>query len=65
PGPKLGALDDPVDGRQGRPQRVGEAVDALLPWFASVQFHPERLYADHPVHARLFRAFVQACGGGR
>jgi putative glutamine amidotransferase len=34
---------------------------ALLPWFASVQFHPERLYLKHPRHAALFKAFVDAC----
>jgi putative glutamine amidotransferase len=33
----------------------------LLPWFASVQFHPERLYKQHPRHAALFRAFIAAC----
>ncbi len=32
----------------------------LLPWFRSVQFHPERLYDKHPEHALLFQAFVAA-----
>lgn len=32
-----------------------------LPWFASVQFHPERLYKRHPEHGRIFQAFVAAC----
>jgi len=34
-----------------------------LPWFQSVQFHPERLAG--PEHARLFRAFVAACQAPR
>lgn len=36
----------------------------LLPWFASIQFHPERLYSKFPEHARLFQAFVKACRDG-
>lgn len=32
----------------------------LLPWFRSVQFHPERLFEKLPEHARLFQAFVAA-----
>jgi len=32
----------------------------LLPWFRSVQFHPERLYDQHPEHALLFASFVHA-----
>ena len=32
----------------------------LLPWFRSVQFHPERLYDKHPEHAALFQAFIAA-----
>ena len=56
----LSAADGVIEGTELR-----EENRDLLPWFASVQFHPERLYADHPEHARLFRAFVRACGGGR
>lgn len=56
----LSAADGVIEGTELRPGSSG-----LLPWFASVQFHPERLYADHPVHARLFRAFVQASDPGR
>jgi putative glutamine amidotransferase len=33
-----------------------------LPFFLAVQFHPERLYDRYPEHARIFTAFVQACG---
>jgi len=32
-----------------------------LPWFQSVQFHPERLFRKHPEHGELFKAFVAAC----
>lgn len=32
-----------------------------LPWFLSVQFHPERLFQRHPGFGELFSAFVQAC----
>ena len=55
----LTAADGVIEGTELQAASAG-----LLPWFASVQFHPERLYADHPEHARLFRAFVRACGGG-
>ena len=54
----LTAADGVIEGTELQAASAG-----LLPWFASVQFHPERLYADHPEHARLFRAFVRACGG--
>jgi putative glutamine amidotransferase len=34
---------------------------ASLPFFLAVQFHPERLYARHTEHLRLFQRFVRAC----
>ena len=34
---------------------------ATLPFFLAVQFHPERLYARHAEHLRLFQRFVRAC----
>ena len=34
---------------------------ATLPFFLAVQFHPERLYARHAEHLRLFQTFVRAC----
>jgi putative glutamine amidotransferase len=34
---------------------------ADLPFFLAVQFHPERLYARHREHLRLFQQFVRAC----
>lgn len=33
----------------------------LFPWFASVQFHPERLYDRYPEHSPLFHEFIRAC----
>ena len=36
---------------------------ARLPYFLAVQFHPERLYARHAAHFRLFRHFIRACTG--
>jgi putative glutamine amidotransferase len=36
-----------------------------LPFFLAVQFHPERLFARHAEHLRLFQTFVRACVGQR
>ena len=33
----------------------------LLPYFMTVQFHPERLAPRHPEHQALFNSFVRAC----
>jgi putative glutamine amidotransferase len=41
-----------------------EAARAL-PYFLAVQFHPERLFARHEEHLRLFQTFVRACVGRR
>ncbi|HEY0548187.1 MAG TPA: gamma-glutamyl-gamma-aminobutyrate hydrolase family protein [Verrucomicrobiae bacterium] len=38
---------------------------ARLPFFLAVQFHPERLYARHAEHLRLFQHFTRACTGSR
>jgi len=48
------------------PDGMIEALEAhpdhrVLPWLLSVQFHPERLRDQYPVHARIFETFVQAC----
>jgi len=32
-----------------------------LPYFLSVQFHPERLAREHPEHHAIFTSFVAAC----
>ena len=37
----------------------------LLPFFLTVQFHPERLVARHAEHKAIFRAFARACAGNR
>jgi len=48
------------------PDGVIEAMElagpsrALLPWFLSIQFHPERLYLAHADFLSLFAAFVAA-----
>jgi putative glutamine amidotransferase len=33
----------------------------LLPYFLSVQFHPERLAAKHVQHRAIFQSFIKAC----
>jgi putative glutamine amidotransferase len=50
------APDGVIEATELRPEDRG-----LLPWFLSVQFHPERLRQAHPEHAALFTAFVDAC----
>ena len=37
----------------------------LLPFFLTVQFHPERLVGQCVEHRTIFRAFVRACAGNR
>lgn len=62
-------------GRVAKPLRVTAAsgdgvVEALelkreearlLPYFMTVQFHPERLAPRHPEHQELFNSFTRAC----
>ena len=52
----LVATDGVIEGTELKPEHAG-----LLPWFASLQYHPERLYQRWPEHGRLFHAFVKAC----
>src|SRR5262249_24576769 len=33
----------------------------LLPYFMTVQFHPERLAPRYPEHQELFNRFIRAC----
>ena len=33
----------------------------MLPWFMTVQFHPERLAPRYPAHQELFNVFTRAC----
>lgn len=42
-----------------------ELAEPLLPYFLSVQFHPERLVRREPVFQRLFRSFTAACAENR
>jgi putative glutamine amidotransferase len=38
------------------------AAARWMPFFLSVQFHPERLAEKHAGHRAIFRRFVEACG---
>jgi putative glutamine amidotransferase len=40
---------------------LAEESAAMLPWFMTVQFHPERLASRHPEHQAIFDSFTQAC----
>ncbi len=40
---------------------LGASYAHLLPFFVTVQFHPERLANRHPEHQALFGSFVRAC----
>jgi len=37
-----------------------EGAEGFLPWFISVQYHPERLAPRHAVHRKLIEAFIKA-----
>ena len=37
-----------------------EGAEGFLPWFISVQYHPERLAPKHAVHRALIEAFMKA-----
>lgn len=43
---------------------LAPAARHLLPFLLAVQFHPERLFAQHEAHRRLFESFVRACTSG-
>ena len=46
------------------PDGVVEGIeDPRHPFLLGVQWHPERIYRERPVHARLFRALVLASRG--
>jgi putative glutamine amidotransferase len=40
---------------------LGPEYRRLLPYLVSVQFHPERLFARHREHLKLFQDFMDAC----
>jgi putative glutamine amidotransferase len=64
-------LADPFRATATGPDGLIEAAElapharALLPWFLSVQFHPERLVGAYPRFRCLFAAFVRACAAHR
>jgi putative glutamine amidotransferase len=41
------------------------AAGRLLPFLLAVQFHPERLFARHREHLKLFKSFIEACRDNR
>lgn len=41
------------------------AARRLLPYLLSVQFHPERMFAQHAEHLNLLKSFTGACGRTR
>ena len=51
------SADGIIEGTELRPSAAG-----LLPFFLTVQFHPERLAAKYAEHQVIFRAFARACG---
>jgi len=62
----IGKLAEPFVATARSKDGVIEAIElkpgaARLPFFLAVQFHPERLYARHAEHLKLFQHFVRAC----
>jgi putative glutamine amidotransferase len=62
----VGRVAPPLQASGRSPDGIIEALELhpshadALPFLVSVQFHPERLYAKHPAHARIFSAFIAA-----
>jgi putative glutamine amidotransferase len=52
--------DGVVEALELKPENAG-----LLPYFMTVQFHPERLAARHAEHQALFDCFIRACTANR
>jgi len=50
------SADGVIEGLELKP-----AAAHLLPFFLTVQFHPERLVDRYPEHQAIFRAFTHAC----
>jgi putative glutamine amidotransferase len=40
------------------------AESEALPFLLGVQFHPERMWEEHPEFQALFEGFTRACKGG-
>lgn len=61
----IGELAEPFVATARSADGVIEAMElkrgpARLPFFLAVQFHPERLYARHAEHLKLFQHFIRA-----
>ena len=54
------SADGVVEGLELKPEAAG-----ALPFFLTVQFHPERLADRHPEHQAIFNAFARACARNR
>jgi len=54
------SADGVVEGLELRPEELH-----LLPYFLTVQFHPERLAPRHTEHQALFDSFIRACARNR
>jgi len=63
----VGRVADPLRVTARSEDGIVEALELkretarLLPYFLTVQFHPERLAGRHPEHQELFNAFARAC----
>ena len=62
----IGELAEPFAVTARSSDGVIEAMElkpgaAILPFLLAVQFHPERLFARHAEHLKLFQHFVRAC----
>ena len=63
----IGQVAEPLQVAAISPDGVIESLELKaggsrwLPMLLSVQFHPERLMDRYPEHAKIFRAFTQAC----
>jgi gamma-glutamyl-gamma-aminobutyrate hydrolase PuuD len=50
------SADGIIESTELKPDKTG-----LLPFFLTVQFHPERLADRYPEHQAIFNAFAIAC----
>ena len=67
----VGRVADPLTVTAAADDGIVEALElkrenaGLLPYFMTVQFHPERLAGRYPEHQELFNCFVRACAWNR